>query len=49
MSNVNLPGLPDKGQLLKSKFETIKTKFLEAQNRLKQMTVVEGKIYYFNQ
>lgn len=44
MSNVNLPGLPDKGQLLKSKFETIKTKFLEAQNRLKQMTVVEEDV-----
>ncbi|KAK9869992.1 hypothetical protein WA026_006091 [Henosepilachna vigintioctopunctata] len=41
LSTIKLSVLPDKGELLKAKFETCKNNFLSAQDRLRKMIVIE--------
>ncbi|KAL3277454.1 hypothetical protein HHI36_012802 [Cryptolaemus montrouzieri] len=41
LNTIKLTNLPDKGQLLKARFETNKSNFLSAQERLRNMIVVE--------
>ncbi|XP_044747827.1 transcription termination factor 2 [Coccinella septempunctata] len=44
MSTINISNLPDKGLLLKKRFEETKAKFLEAQDRLRNMIVAEEDV-----